>query len=65
MRIAIKLVFIVFVLVLLYGLMFGVGALPLDFKAFIGEPQSDKEICKRNQEDSRDYLDDILFPLLP
>ena len=64
-RIAIKLVFIVFVLVLLYCLMFGVEALPLDFKALIGEPQFDKEIGDGEKENRRDNLYCCLLPLLP
>jgi len=45
--------------------MFGVGALPLDFEAFIGEPQFDKEIGDGEKENRRDNLYCGLLPLLP
>ena len=45
--------------------MFVVKALPMDFKAFIGEPQFDKEIAEEHKGNGRNSLYDVLSPLLP
>lgn len=36
-----------------------VWPLPLDREALNGEPQLDDEICKRDQEENRNGLDDV------